>query len=146
MGFDLGGIARSRLMQIMFGSQRHTSNPPTSNQYELFYLLNHIHNHQFKQEKNSEPPAPAPAAAPPAEVPKAAAAVDAAATKKSSSLKKKIAARTGNKNHLLKEQFSAGRLYACISYRSGQCGRYDRYILEDKELEFYSKKFNAKKK
>ena len=84
MGFDLGGIARSRLMQFMFGSQRHTCNPPTSNQYELFYLLNHIHNHQFKQEKNSEPPAPAPAAAPPAEVPKAAAAVDAAATKKKS--------------------------------------------------------------
>ncbi|CAN4102169.1 unnamed protein product [Withania somnifera] len=45
----------------------------------------------------------------------------------------------------LEEQFSSGRLYACISSRPGQCGRADGYILEGKELEFYMKKLQKKK-
>jgi small subunit ribosomal protein S8e len=36
---------------------------------------------------------------------------------------------------LLESQFAAGRLYAAISSRPGQCGRADGYILEGKELE-----------
>ena len=44
------------------------------------------------------------------------------------------------------EQFSAGRLLACISSRPGQSGRADGYILEGKELEFYVKKMEKKKK
>lgn len=36
---------------------------------------------------------------------------------------------------LLESQFGAGRLYAAISSRPGQCGRSDGYILEGKELE-----------
>lgn len=36
---------------------------------------------------------------------------------------------------LLESQFGAGRLYAAISSRPGQCGRADGYILEGKELE-----------
>eukprot|EP00178_Gracilaria_changii_P016517 TRINITY_DN4748_c1_g2_i1.p1 TRINITY_DN4748_c1_g2~~TRINITY_DN4748_c1_g2_i1.p1 ORF type:complete len:204 (-),score=33.10 TRINITY_DN4748_c1_g2_i1:25-636(-) len=44
------------------------------------------------------------------------------------------------------DQFSTQRLYACISSRPGQSGRADGYILEGKELEFYAKKLDAKKK
>ena len=36
---------------------------------------------------------------------------------------------------LLESQFAAGRLYAAISSRPGQCGRSDGYVLEGKELE-----------
>jgi small subunit ribosomal protein S8e len=46
----------------------------------------------------------------------------------------------------LAEVFSSGRLLACISSRPGQCGRSDGYILEGKELEFYSKAMAKKKK
>ncbi|KAL9229990.1 hypothetical protein vseg_005394 [Gypsophila vaccaria] len=45
----------------------------------------------------------------------------------------------------IEEQFSGGRLLACISSRPGQCGRADGYILEGKELEFYMKKIQRKK-
>jgi small subunit ribosomal protein S8e len=44
------------------------------------------------------------------------------------------------------EQFNSGRLYACISSRPGQSGRCDGYILEGKELEFYVRKLDKKKK
>lgn len=44
------------------------------------------------------------------------------------------------------EQFGQQRLLACISSRPGQSGRADGYILEGKELEFYSKKIDARKK
>ena len=37
-------------------------------------------------------------------------------------------------------QFASGKLLACISSRPGQSGRADGYILEGRELEFYSKK------
>ena len=46
----------------------------------------------------------------------------------------------------LAAQFTAGRLMACISSRPGQSGRIDGYILEGKELEFYLKKTEKKKK
>mmetsp|Transcript_19363 Transcript_19363/g.28641 ORF Transcript_19363/g.28641 Transcript_19363/m.28641 type:complete len:207 (-) Transcript_19363:122-742(-) len=45
----------------------------------------------------------------------------------------------------LEDQFSTGRLYACISSRPGQSGRADGYILEGKELEFYLKKLTKKR-
>ena len=44
------------------------------------------------------------------------------------------------------EQFTNGRLLACISSRPGQVGRADGYILEAKELEFYKKQIDARKK
>jgi len=43
-------------------------------------------------------------------------------------------------------QFNSGRLFACISSRPGQCGRADGYVLEDKELAFYVRKMNVKKR
>ena len=44
------------------------------------------------------------------------------------------------------DQFQQQRLLACISSRPGQSGRADGYILEGKELEFYQKKMDARKK
>ncbi|THH19940.1 hypothetical protein EW146_g1310 [Bondarzewia mesenterica] len=46
---------------------------------------------------------------------------------------------------LLESQFGAGRLYASIASRPGQCGRADGYILEGKELEFYVRKLRTGK-
>eukprot|EP00043_Microstomoeca_roanoka_P020645 m.253576 g.253576 ORF g.253576 m.253576 type:complete len:202 (-) comp17224_c0_seq1:146-751(-) len=45
----------------------------------------------------------------------------------------------------LDEQFSTGRLYACIASRPGQSGRCDGYILEGKELEFYLRKLKSRR-
>lgn len=42
--------------------------------------------------------------------------------------------------------FNSGRLLAAISSRPGQCGRADGYLLEGKELEFYSRAMQKKKK
>jgi len=76
----------------------------------------------------------------------------AGAAKKEEEAKKghpgrKIASR--RKGHELDaklvEQFSAGRLLACIASRPGQVGRCDGYILEGKELEFYARKLQKKK-
>ena len=44
------------------------------------------------------------------------------------------------------EQFNSGRVLACVSSRPGQSGRCDGYVLEGKELEFYQKKLERKKK
>merc|ERR1712193_202580 len=44
----------------------------------------------------------------------------------------------------LNSQFLQGKLLAKISSRPGQSGRADGYILEGKELEFYSKKLKTK--
>jgi len=44
------------------------------------------------------------------------------------------------------EMFNSGRLMACVSSRPGQSGRVDGYVLEGKELEFYIKKTEKKKK
>ncbi|KAI8607154.1 hypothetical protein BC830DRAFT_1159416, partial [Chytriomyces sp. MP71] len=46
----------------------------------------------------------------------------------------------------LDDQFVTGRVLARISSRPGQSGRCDGYILEGKELEFYSKKIRNKGK
>jgi len=46
----------------------------------------------------------------------------------------------------LAEQFLTGKLLACITSRPGQVGRADGYILEGKELEFYLRKLDKKKK
>ncbi len=66
----------------------------------------------------------------------------------SSHVKRKLEARVkaGKPlDTLLDEQFSTGRLYAIITSRPGQCGRCDGYVLEGKELAFYSKKMQKKK-
>lgn len=42
--------------------------------------------------------------------------------------------------------FQSGRLLAVVSSRPGQCGRCDGYLLEGKELEFYAKAMQKKKK
>jgi len=46
----------------------------------------------------------------------------------------------------LADQFLTGKLLACITSRPGQVGRADGYILEGKELEFYQRKLEKKKK
>jgi len=46
----------------------------------------------------------------------------------------------------LADQFLSGKLLACITSRPGQVGRADGYILEGKELEFYLRKIEKKKK
>lgn len=69
-------------------------------------------------------------------------------TKQSGHVKAKLAGRAERKNldPNLEEQFSAGRLWAAISSRPGQCGRADGYILEGDELVFYKKKLEKKHK
>lgn len=59
-------------------------------------------------------------------------------------LKKRQAARVIDQH--VSEQFAAGRLLACVASRPGQSGRADGFILEGKELEFYIKKMEKKKK
>merc|ERR1711865_742540 len=55
--------------------------------------------------------------------------VEVADEKKSKAVLKKIAARAEGKvlEKTMEDQFSTGRLYACISSRPGQCGRCDGY-------------------
>ena len=59
-------------------------------------------------------------------------------------LKKRQASRVIDQH--VADQFAAGRLLACLVSRPGQSGRADGYILEGKELEFYIKKMEKKKK
>jgi len=59
--------------------------------------------------------------------------------------KQKKRAENAQLNPILAEQFTSGRLYACISSRPGQCGRADGYILEGPELDFYARKMAKKK-
>jgi small subunit ribosomal protein S8e len=71
-----------------------------------------------------------------------------AETKKSGHVKAKLKALQKNRVELkegLANQFNGGRVLACISSRPGQSGRADGYILEGKELEFYTKKMDKKK-
>ena len=69
-------------------------------------------------------------------------------TKRSSSVKRKLEGLQKDRkiDQKVADQFNGGRLYACISSRPGQSGRVDGYILEGKELEFYLKKLERKKK
>lgn len=70
-----------------------------------------------------------------------------AATKRSGHVKAKLAARKPEKlDQKLADQFNSNNLLACISSRPGQSGRLDGYILEGRELEFYIKKLERKKK
>jgi small subunit ribosomal protein S8e len=48
------------------------------------------------------------------------------------------------KLHHFFEMMNKGKLLACITSRPGQSGRCDGYLLEGKELEFYSKKIEKK--
>ena len=70
------------------------------------------------------------------------------ATKTSNSVKSKIAALQKDRviDQRVADQFNSGRLYAAISSRPGQSGRVDGYILEGRELEFYLKKLEKRKK
>jgi len=69
------------------------------------------------------------------------------AAKPSRTLLKKFAERqkTRTLDPAVDDEFSGGRLLACISSRPGQSGRCDGYILEGKELEFYAKALKRKK-
>lgn len=77
----------------------------------------------------------------------AAAPVDPLTVKRSKKAMKKYTERQRKAEvpQALLEQFTSGRLYACIASRPGQCGRADGYILEGKELDFYMRKIRAKK-
>ncbi|XP_047095120.1 40S ribosomal protein S8-like [Lolium rigidum] len=68
-------------------------------------------------------------------------------TRKSNNVQRKLERRQQGRtlDSHIEEQFSSGRLLACISSRPGQCGRADGYILEGKELEFYMRKLQKKK-
>merc|ERR1719162_1768956 len=44
------------------------------------------------------------------------------------------------------DQFNSNQLYACVTSRPGQSGRLDGYVLEGRELDFYIKKLEKKKK
>ena len=68
--------------------------------------------------------------------------------KRSGHVKAKLAGRgkTRQIDQKVADQFTSGRLLACISSRPGQSGRLDGYILEGRELEFYVKKMERKKK
>ena len=67
--------------------------------------------------------------------------------KRSKHVQRKLAKRekTRTIEPSVKEQFSQGRILACVSSRPGQSGRCDGYILEGAELEFYNKKIYRKK-
>ena len=77
----------------------------------------------------------------------AAASATSGTAKKSSHVIRKLEARRKHAplDPLLEDQFNVGRLYACITSRPGQSGRCDGYIVEGKELEFYTKKLKARK-
>eukprot|EP00922_Rhytidocystis_sp_ex-Travisia-forbesii_P020990 GHVS01030805.1.p1 GENE.GHVS01030805.1~~GHVS01030805.1.p1 ORF type:complete len:237 (+),score=45.77 GHVS01030805.1:92-712(+) len=79
---------------------------------------------------------------------KGAAATDDAEEKISKRVAGKQAKRAVNQkvDAHLEEQFTSGKVLACIASRPGQCGRVDGYILEGRELEFYKKKVEKKKK
>ena len=70
--------------------------------------------------------------------PEAVSGADAAAVEKRRATEMEL-------DQKLNEQFVTSRLYAAISSRPGQSGRADGYILEGKELDFYTKKMAHKK-
>jgi small subunit ribosomal protein S8e len=72
---------------------------------------------------------------------------DSADKKSSNHVQRKVGERqkTRTLDPAIDEQFASGRLLACISSRPGQSGRCDGYILEGKELEFYSKMLKRRK-
>lgn len=68
--------------------------------------------------------------------------------KRSRCVKKKLEAKqkTRKIEQRVADQFNSNQLYACISSRPGQSGRLDGYILEGRELDFYIKKLEKRKK
>ena len=80
------------------------------------------------------------------EVVKTEAPKEEAPKKLSRKLQKKFAQKNSFIDPNLEEQFNSGRLLACIASRPGQVGRADGYILEGRELEFYLKRLEKKKK
>jgi small subunit ribosomal protein S8e len=70
------------------------------------------------------------------------------AMKRSGHVKAKLAQRGKARvlDQKVGDQFTSGRILACISSRPGQSSRVDGYILEGKELDFYLKKLERKKK
>lgn len=66
---------------------------------------------------------------------------------KSKKVERKLASRAASATiePAVDHQFTAGKLYACISSRPGQSGRCDGYILEGEELAFYLRRLSAKK-
>ena len=70
-----------------------------------------------------------------------------ATEKKSNHLTRKLTDRqkTRTLDPAIDDAFASGRLFACISSRPGQSGRCDGYILEGKELDFYSRALKRKK-
>jgi small subunit ribosomal protein S8e len=100
--------------------------------FKKFYLEHYDVELGKKKQKEAAPDASAPVAE----------------TKKSrhilASLKKRQTTRVIDQH--VADQFAAGRLLACIVSRPGQAGRADGYVLEGKELEFYIKKMEKKKK
>ena len=59
--------------------------------------------------------------------------------------KQTVLQKTRTLDPALDDQFSGGRLLACVSSRPGQSGRVDGYVLEGKELDFYQKMLKRKK-
>jgi small subunit ribosomal protein S8e len=72
----------------------------------------------------------------------------AAEAKKSKSVQRKLDARLKERviDVLVAEQFNNQKLLVRLTSRPGQSGRADGYVLEGKELEFYVKKIESKKK
>merc|ERR1712046_116171 len=68
-------------------------------------------------------------------------------TKVSNHVQRKLKKRQGTRvlAKELESQFNTGRIYAKISSRPGQSGRFDGFILEGAELKFYLSKMSNKK-
>eukprot|EP01036_Dinobryon_divergens_P022228 gene22228-30469_t len=73
---------------------------------------------------------------------------EATEVKQSKSVQKKLLERQKLRtlDPALDDAFASSRLLACISSRPGQSGRCDGYILEGKELDFYSKMLKRARK
>ena len=71
-----------------------------------------------------------------------------AASKRSKHVKAKFTQRQKDRKieQKVADQFNSNQLYACISSRPGQSGRLDGYVLEGRELDFYLRKLERKKK
>lgn len=76
-----------------------------------------------------------------------AAAEEMAEKKNSNHVQRKLDERqkTRTLDPALDDAFASGRLLCCVSSRPGQSGRCDGYVLEGKELEFYSKMLKRRK-
>lgn len=78
---------------------------------------------------------------------KKAAEAELAEKKLSNHVQRKLSERqkTRTLDPALDEAFASGRLLCCVSSRPGQSGRCDGYVLEGKELEFYTKQLKKRK-